>query len=174
MLAILKKRRSIRKYQNKTIESEKINALKEALLRSPSSRGLNPWRFIFIDDKNLLEKCAGAKPHGAAFLARAPLGIIICGNAEESDVWIEDCSIAAIIAQLTAQSLGLGSCWIQIRGRSHSEDLSADAWLKKLLDLPNNLHVECIISIGYPAEEKQGIAESDLPYSKIFHNAYEI
>jgi len=54
MIELLRKRRSIRVYEDRKIEPEKIEILKEALLRSPSSRNINPWEFIFVDDKELL------------------------------------------------------------------------------------------------------------------------
>jgi hypothetical protein len=47
------------------------------------------------------------------------IGIVVCGDRTQSDVWIEDCSIASILAQMASQSLGLGSCWIQVRNRMH-------------------------------------------------------
>ena len=122
MINLLRKRRSIRVYEDRKIELEKIEILKEAILRSPSSRNINPWEFIFVDDKELLIKLSKAKEHGSEFLESAALGIVVCGNEKKSDVWIEDCSIASILVQMVAQSLGLGSCWIQIRNRMHNKE----------------------------------------------------
>ncbi|HWQ20437.1 MAG TPA: nitroreductase family protein [Methanotrichaceae archaeon] len=110
MLELLQKRRSIRAYEDRDIESDIIKKLKEAALRSPSSRGINPWRFIFITDRSKLEELSRAKQSGSSFLKGARLGVVVCAEGSESDVWIEDCSIASIILQLTGQSLGLGSC----------------------------------------------------------------
>lgn len=101
MLNILRKRRSIRKYKGRTIEEGIIEQLKEAALRSPSSRGINPWRFFFITDKAVLEELSRAKEQGSSFLKGASLGVAVCADENESDVWIEDCSIASIILQLT-------------------------------------------------------------------------
>src|SRR5674536_368404 len=67
MLDILRNRRSIRRYKDREIEKEKIELLKEAALRSPSSRGINPWRSIFITDKALLESLSRAKESGSSF-----------------------------------------------------------------------------------------------------------
>jgi nitroreductase len=63
---------------------------------------------------------------------------------------VEDCSIAAIVAHLTAHSLGLGSCWIQIRNRAHSIEKTAEKHVQELLGIPSDLRVESIISIGFP------------------------
>src|SRR3989304_1257735 len=117
MIDLLRKRRSIRVYEDRKIEFEKIEILKEALVRSPSSRSINPWEFIFVDEKELLQKLSQAKEHGSEFLEDAAVGIVVCGDEKRSDVWVEDCSIASILVQMVAQSIGLGSCWIQIRNR---------------------------------------------------------
>jgi nitroreductase len=101
-------------------------------------------------------------------LAEAPLAIVVCGNPLDSDVWIEDCSIAAIIIQLAAHDMGLGSCWIQLRGRMFNEELSSSEYVKRTLELPDNLEIECIISIGYPGETKNKRDKSVLSYNKIF------
>ncbi len=122
MLDILRNRRSIRKFKDKEIEPESIEQLKEAALRSPTSRGNNSWRFVFVTDRAKLEELSRAKESGSGFLKGARLGVVISGVEEESDVWVEDCSIASIILQLTGESLGLGSCWIQIRKRMHDRE----------------------------------------------------
>ena len=166
MLEILRDRRSIRRYKDRQIEEEKIEQLKEAALRAPSSRGINPWRFVFVTDKPMLEKLSSAKESGSSFLKDAALGVVVAAKQEESDVWVEDCSIASIILQLAGCSLDLGSCWIQIRNRRHSSSMSAEDYVKQTLGLPDEFLVECIISFGYPDEVKRPIAAADLEWDK--------
>jgi nitroreductase len=89
------------------------------------------------------------------------------GNTEKSDTCIEDCSIAAITLQYTAESLDLSSCWCQIRLRSHSEDQSAEAYVREKLDIPGHFLVECIIGIGYPGERKSPHSSESLDWDKI-------
>lgn len=172
MIDLLRKRRSIRKFTNDPVDGHLIELLVEALLRAPSSRNINPWEFIVVDDRQLLTELAAAKQHGSTFLRDAPLGIVVCADRTKSDVWVEDCSIAAILVQLTAQSLGLGSCWAQIRNRQHAGDSTAEAFVQQLLGLPEQLAVECIIGIGKPAEKRRGLAASKLQLSKVRHNGY--
>ncbi|MCF6153733.1 MAG: NAD(P)H-dependent dehydrogenase/reductase [Candidatus Brocadia sp.] len=172
MIDLLRKRRSIRDYENRKIEPEKIEILKEALVRSPSSRGISPWEFILIDDKELLKKLSKAKEHGSEFLEDAALGIIVCGDEKRSDVWIEDCSIASILVQIAAQSIGLGSCWVQIRNRMHIKDITSEEYVQKLLNIPEHVKVESIISLGYPARCEQGVPKEMLPFKKIRMNRY--
>ncbi len=173
MINLLRKRRSIRSYKPLPIGEEKVSILKEALLRSPSSRGINPWEFILIDDKQTLIELSRSKQHGSEFLKNASLGIVVLGNENRSDVWIEDCSIASIIVQLAAEDLGLGSCWIQIRKRNHNDEISSEQYIQQLLQIPSHMRVLSIIGIGYPDEEKKPISEQKLQFHKIHHNNYK-
>jgi nitroreductase len=171
-LDLVRKRRSIRKYTDREIEAAKVEQLKEAALRSPSSMGHNPWEFVFVTDRQLLAALSTAKPHGAGFLSGAALGIVVCANPEQSTVWVEDASIATIFIQLTAESLGLGSCWIQIRERMHHENKPAESYIAELLGIPSNLKIESMVGIGYPAEKKEPHPGEKLQYEKIFLNRY--
>jgi nitroreductase len=172
MIELLRNRRSIRKYTDKSIEPEKIELLREAVLRSPSSRNFNPWEFVFVDDRVLLKQLARCKPHGAKFLEHAALGIVVGADGQKSDVWVEDCSIASILVQMTAQSIGLGSCWIQIRKRAYDETMTSEDYIKDLLNLPELMKVESIISIGYTAEKRERVPKEELKYEKIRLNGY--
>ncbi|MCP4258785.1 MAG: NAD(P)H-dependent dehydrogenase/reductase [Planctomycetes bacterium] len=172
MIELLRNRRSIRKYTEKLIEPEKIEILKEVLLRSPSSRGFDPWEFIFVDNRELLKQLALSKPHGASFLSGAALGIVICADEQKSDVWVEDCAIASILVQMVVQSIGLGSCWIQIRNRNFDDQLTSEDYIRKLLNIPSGLKVESIIALGYPAEKKEPVPRESLKYEKVRMNGY--
>jgi nitroreductase len=115
----------------------------------------------------MLEKLSNCKPHGSTFLKGAPLCIVVYADPEKCDVWLEDCSIASIIIQLTAESMGLGSCWIQIRNRQYSEKISAEVYIKELLGIPVNYKVEAIIAIGYADEQKQPHPKESLDFTKV-------
>lgn len=169
---LIANRRSIRQFTADKVEPEKIESLKEAALRAPSSRGVNPWEFVFVADRNLLQKLAGAKPHGASFLKDAQLAIVVCADPEKSDVWVEDASIATIFIQLAATSLGLGSCWIQIRNRMHDEAQSAEAYIAELLNIPSNLKIGSMIAIGHPAESKPHHPKENLQNEKVHLDQY--
>ena len=172
MIEILRNRRTIRNYLKKPVEKEKTELLKEALLRSPSSKNINPWEFIFIDNKTTIEKLRNFKPHGVEPLDTAPLAILVCADETKNDVWIEDCSIASILLQLTAQSLGLGSCWIQIRNRSYSQSVSSEEYIQKLLSIPRKFKILSIITIGYAVEKRSGKPHNELQFEKIRINKF--
>jgi nitroreductase len=171
-LSLAQKRRSIRRYLEKPVETEKIQSLVEAALRAPSSRGFNPWEFLVVTDRSLLEMLSRSKPHGASFLKEAALGIVVCADPEKCDVWIEDASIASIYIHLAAESMGLGSCWIQVRKRMHDREKSAGQYIRELLGIPENFKIESMIAIGYPAEKKSPYPKEDLHYEKVHYNGY--
>jgi nitroreductase len=169
---LLKKRRSIRKFQERAIERGKIDLLMEAALRSPSSRGFNPWEFIVVSEKETIEKLSAAKPHGASFLAKAPLAIVVCADTKKTDVWVEDASIATLILHLAATDLGLGSCWIQLRLRQYNAHQSAGDYVAKVLELNDNIAVEAIMAIGYPKEQKPPHDVASLSFKKIHYERF--
>lgn len=172
LLELLKKRRSIRQFTEQPVEQEKLDLLIEAMLRSPSSRGLNPWEFVVVTDREAIGDLARAKAHGSSFMKNATLAIVVCGDPARGDVWIEDCSIAALIVHLAAADLGLGSCWVQLRRREHDDKMSAEEFVRQRLAIPESLMVEAMIAIGYPKEEKAGHATSTLPYDKVHFEKY--
>lgn len=169
---ILKSRRSIRKFQSREIEQEKINTILKSALLSPSSRSIRPWEFIAVTDKETIGRLAQSKQAGSQFLTGAPLAVAVIADHTLSDVWIEDVSIAATIIQLAAQDLGLGSCWIQIRERAHTEEKTAGDYIKELLGIPEKYSVECLIAIGYPDEEKKPYEEDMLQNQKLHINKF--
>lgn len=171
-LSLVKKRRSIRRYQEKPVAAEKVDLLIETALRSPSSRGFNPWEFIVVTDQTLLGQLSTAKPHGASFLKNAPLGIVVCADPEKCDVWVEDASIASVFIHLAAESIGLGSCWIQIRKRMYNGTKTSQEYVCEVLNIPKHLNVESIIAVGYPAEQKVPHRKEDLLYDKVFFDLY--
>jgi len=104
----------------------------------------------------MIKRLSRCKEHGSTFLKEAPLAVVVCGDEAVSDVWIEDCSIAAIVLHLTAASLGLGGCWIQVRNRKYNAELTSEEYVRKSLGIDVPLRVLAIIAIGLPDEVKAG------------------
>jgi nitroreductase len=172
MIELLRTRRSIRKYTEQPVSADQLAILKEAVLRSPSSKGINPWQFIFIDEKETIKQLKIAKSTGTGPLEGAPLAVVFCADETVNDAWVEDCSIAAIILQLTAHSLGLGSCWIHFHYRMHSETVSSEQYVRELLGIPENFRVLCAVTVGHPARESKGRAFEELQFEKIKVNRF--
>ena len=169
---LLRSRRSIRKFTDRPVEDDKITLLMEAVLRSPSSRGFNPWAFVVVDDPPTLQRLSTAKAHGATFLAGAPLAVAVCADPGKSDVWVEDAAIAAIILHLAATDLGLGSCWIQLRKREYDSGRTASQYAAEVLGLPDGLTVPVIMAIGYPAQSPKPHPPESLQKDKVSFNRF--
>ncbi|GFP75428.1 nitroreductase family protein [Clostridium fungisolvens] len=172
LLEQLKTRRSIRKYEHKEVEKEKIDIILKSALLAPSSMSRKPLQFIAVTDAELLQKLSLCREPGPRYLADAPLAIIVIADNTASDVWVEDASIAATFMQLTAHDLGLGSCWIQVRKRFRTEQETAEQYIKELMEIPEQYSVQCILSIGYPGEEKKPYEEGALKYEKLHFNKF--
>ena len=169
---LLKNRRSIRKYLDMAVEQEKVDDILRAALMSPASKRSNGWEFIVVDDKELLNKMSQCREMGSQLLAGSPMAIVICATPEKSDVWFEDASISSIIIQLAAADLGLGSCWVQVYKRMHTETETAGDYIKGLLNIPQDLEVLNIVSIGYKDEERKPYDYEKLSYDKIHRNTF--
>jgi nitroreductase len=167
LLPLLKKRRSIRRFEDRPVPPEVVADIIEAALRSPSSRSLCPWEFIVVTDRKKLDRLATAKPHGGSFLGQAPLAIAIAADPQRCDVWIEDASIATLMIHLAAADLGLGSCWVQIRSRQHDDHQSASQIVAGELGLPKGMEVLALVAMGYPRETKQGHPRDSLLFQKV-------
>lgn len=170
LLELLQKRRSIRFFEERPVGKEKVDALVEAALRSPSSKSKYPWEFIVVDEPEMLDVLSQSKAHGCSFVKKAPLAIVVCADVQKCDVWVEDCSIAALILHLTAADLGLGSCWVQIRKRETAEGEPASPALAKRLGLPEGREVLAFVAIGYPAKSPAGHDRDSLLWERVSHN----
>lgn len=173
MIDLLKNRRSIRKYKSDKIRNEEIDLILKSALLAPSSMGRKPWEFIVIDDKELLQLISKCRTKGGGpFIKNASHVIVVIGDTSKCDVWIEDCTISAILMQLEAHKLGIGSCWVQVRERMHDANKSAEEYIRDVLNIPQAFSVECIISLGYSDEVKEDYDENKLQFEKIHRNKF--
>ncbi len=160
-------RRSYRKFTSEEVDPEAVKTIIRAALMSPTSKTRRAWHFIVVDDRLDIEKIADAKDAGAQLLKGARLAIVVLGNPQENDCWIEDGSIAAISMQYQAEELGLGSCWVQMRDRGLSDGTSADEVLRGILDIPEEMCVLCVLAVGHKAEERKPQDEEKLKWENV-------
>ncbi len=150
---ILIKRRSIRKYSGEQVEQEVINQLCEATLAAPSSRNSHSTHLLVLRNGETIEKMAAMRDYGSAFIKGAPTVILIMGDRDATDLWQVNCSISATTMLLSATDLGLSACWVHVEGRPHKKDqpegLSAEEYLRTLIDIPENFSVLCAVAVGY-------------------------
>ena len=159
-------RRSVRKYTEKEIDDTCIQQLIEAAVSAPSAGNQQPWHFIIIDDRRILDKIPEFHPH-AKMLKQAQKAILVCGdiNLEKyKGYWMLDCSAATQNILLAARALGLGACWLGVYPREERI-----IKLRELLGIPENVIPFSLISLGYPAEKQEKIRreyKSRIHYNK--------
>ena len=151
-LQAIKTRRSIRKYTSQKIETEKIQEILKAGMQAPSARNLQPWQFVVIDDKEILQKLSIAHPYGK-MINGASHAILICGDKtleKEESYLIQNCCAATQNMLLAVHELGLGAVWLGVQPREKRIDAISD-----LLKLPANVFPVALLSLGYPDEKKE-------------------
>ena len=130
-----------------------------------------PVELIVVEDRETLGALKRCKNYGTNGLDTAPCAVAVIADSRLSDVWVEDAAIAAALMQLEAESLGLGSVWIQLRNRQSSSGSSEDD-VKRVLNIPENYGVLAILAIGYKYEAKAPYDENTLDFSKIHRGRY--
>ena len=164
---LVRLRRSHRRFTEQPVDPEHVKLILRAALMSPTSKGQRAWQFVVIDNPLDIERLADAKDLGSQFMKGAPLAVVVMGDPKQNDCWIEDGAIAAISMQYQAEELGLGSCWVQMRGRGLSDGHSADEVIRGILNLPENISTLCVIAIGHKSEERKPQNEEKLKWENV-------
>jgi nitroreductase len=151
-------RRSIRKYTDKKISDKDLNQLLRAAMAAPSAANQQPWEFIIVTDREILESITKFHPY-SNMLKEAAAAIIVCGNLERETrpgSWVMDCSAATENILIEAKYLGLGSVWLA----AYTREIIVEG-VKNLFNLPEKIIPLSIVSLGYPAEEKSASERFD-------------
>ena len=164
---LVKTRRSHRKFSSEEIAPEAVQLIMREALMSPTSKSQRAWQFVVVDDKTDIEKLADAKNLGSQFMKGAPLAVVVLGDPMQNDCWVEDGSIAAISMQYQAEELGLGSCWVQMRGRGLDDGTPADEVIRGILDIPANYNVLCVVAFGHYIDERKPQNEDNLKWENV-------
>lgn len=172
LLKIMENRRSVRNYTGETIPNEKIDRVLKAGLLSASGRSKKPWEYIVVKNKDTLLKLSKCRVGSAKMLEGADCAIVVIANADLTDVWVEDCSIAMANMHLMADSLGIGSCWIQGRLRESENGESTESYLRDILRFPENYRLEAILSLGMTNNHPDAHNSDELPFEKIHRESF--
>ncbi|MBR3356801.1 MAG: nitroreductase family protein [Solobacterium sp.] len=165
---IMRRRRSVRVYTGEAIPDDVLNEVIRAGLLAPSSRGQKPCEFYVVRNKDILAALAGVKKAGGAMLKDADAAIVVSASEQKADTWTEDCSIALTYMDLAAAEAGLGSCWVQIHLRKDADGADAEANVRKILHLGDDMRIAGILSLGVSAQVLPEHAEAD-PESDSVH-----
>ena len=162
-------RKSVRAYTSQPIEKEKMDLLVKAAMAAPTAVNKQPWAFVVVDDRTVLDKLAAELPY-AKMTAQAPLAIVVCGdlakslNGEFGKYWMLDCSAASENLLLVAEALELGAVWTAI----YPEEQRIEN-VRKVLSLPEHIVPFNLIPIGYPQrneEAKDKFKQENIHYNQ--------
>lgn len=141
-------RRSIRKYTDKVINTDIIEKIIKAGMNAPTGRGLKPWEFIIVRDKEILEQLSFTK-QGSQMIKNSNVTIIVLGH-KLSEYIEQDLAAVTQNMLLQATEFGIGCCWVGIMPNVKQED-----YVRNKLNIPEDIHVFSMIPLGYPEEIKK-------------------
>ena len=151
LIQLIMTRTSIRAFQDKPVSDETVEQLLKAATAAPSAKNSQPWAFVVVRDRALLEKLGASLPN-AKMTATAPVAVAICGvmdktlPGEAREYWIQDAAAATENFLLAVHALGLGAVWTGVHPISERIRILKDA-----LRLPEGVEPFCLIPFGWPA-----------------------
>ncbi len=154
MIDAIARRASCRAYKPDPVSDEAVTELVHAALCAPSANNARPYHVIVVRDAE--KRAAFAKVHQwAGFCAQSPVVLVICGDAEKaSHWWIEDCCAAIENVLIQATAMGLGTCWVGIRGNPEwGPEYDREGDVRRICSTPDAIRVEGLISVGWPATD---------------------
>ncbi|HEY74709.1 MAG TPA: nitroreductase family protein [Thermoflexia bacterium] len=161
---LIKKRRSIRKYTDEPVSDEEIRTMLEAAMAAPSANNSQPWEFVVVRDADLRRQLAQTHPW-SGMCAGAPVVFVVCAHESRSSHWVEDASAATENLLLAAAGLDLGAVWVGIYPNQERE-----AHVRKVLGIPDDVRVLCLVPVGHPAESKPPRTQYDP--QKVHYDGY--
>lgn len=153
---MIARRHSVRKFSGREIEREELDGIVEEARLAPSSKGSGSSGFMIIDEPGVLEEMSRMRDHGSGLLKGAAAAIVVLGNTTKTDLWLDNAAISATYIMLSATARGIGSCWVHVNGRPKVKDDpsqgSAEAFLRDLLGIKDEMKPLCVVALGYEAE----------------------
>ena len=146
LIDVILSRHSVRKFTGALISEEDLNIIVKAGMAAPSAMNIQPWSFIVITDKLILNNLCKALPY-AKMLDTAGAAIVVCGDSKEAN-WVVDCAAATENILLAAHSLGYGAVWTAVY-----KDESRIEPVRKECKIPNDIIPLNVIPIGVPIEK---------------------
>jgi nitroreductase len=163
----IKTRRSVRSYEKKDVPNELIGQIIFAGIQAPSAGNMQPWEFIVVKDEKTKKELSFAALR-QNHVEEAPVVIVVCANPEKSGdrygdrgrnlYCIQDTAAAIENMLLTANSLGLGTCWI---------GAFDEGKIKTILNIPERIKAVAIITLGFPVPYKKPGKKSRIPFENI-------
>ena len=162
VIQAIKSRKSVRSFLDKKVESEKVTDILEMARLAPSFFNRQDWRFVIVQDIRTKEKLVNYAK-SPSFVAESPIVIVGCGKpikqiaSSDQSSFIIDAAIALNHITLAAVEYGLGSCWVSIFDETK---------VKEILDIPNEIKVIGLVSLGYP-KDPEVLEKKRLPLAQL-------
>ena len=156
-LEVIEKRKSVRKYADRPVEREVLDAIVKVAQTAPSSRNSKSSAFMIIEDRDTIDALSLMRDYGASPLKSAQAAIVVMGDTSKTDLWVDNCAISATFIQRAVTAMDLVSCWIHVNDRPRLKDepqgARADDYVAELLGIKDGLRPYCVVAIGYPQPE---------------------
>ena len=156
-LEVIEKRHSVRKYADRPVEKEILDAIVKVAQTAPSSRNTKSSAFMIVEDRDTLDALSQMRDYGSALLTGAQAAIVVMGDESKTDLWVDNCAISATFIQLAVTAMDLVSCWVHINARPckrlEPDGAKAEDYVRNLLGIKEGMRPYCAIAIGYPVEE---------------------
>ncbi len=143
-------RRSIRKYEPTPLTHEEIETLLRAAMAAPSAGNGQPWRFVVVTDRAILDRISGIHPY-VGMVRTAPAGILVLGDTrleKYPGYWVLDCAAAIQNMLLAARAIGLGTVWTGVYPKQDRVE-----GFSRLFSLPEQVIPHSFVVVGHPAQE---------------------
>lgn len=163
----IRTRRSIRRFSDKPVAEELLEKALDAAMMAPSAGNGQPWHFVVVTDRALLDKVPEIHPY-ATMCREAPTGVLVCGDTSVEKYpgnWPVDCAAATQNLLLAVHALGLGAVWTGI----YPGEERCEAF-RKLFGIPTHVVPLAFVPIGYPAETRE--QESRYKPDRVHRNAW--
>lgn len=168
LLETMLSRRSVRAYTDEPVAEDDLEKILDAGMLAPSGKGIRPWHFIVVTDPAHIKALIGCRKGGPKMLETAAAVICVLGDTTKSDTCIEDSSVVLDQMHLMAGTLGLGSCWLQVRLRpSEEEGTSTEEFLRQRLGFPEEMELEAMLVLGHPAQKPAAHTLEELPQGRV-------
>ena len=156
-LEVIEKRYSVRKFADRPVEKEILDAIVKVAQTAPSSRNSKSSAVMIVEDRDTLDALSQMRDYGSALLTGAQAAIVVMGDESKTDLWVDNCAISATFIQLAVTAMDLVSCWVHITGRPCKrlapDGAKAEDYVRNLLGIKEGMRPYCAIAIGYPVEE---------------------
>lgn len=168
VLEAIHSRRSIRKFEEKDVSEQDVKELLEAAMMAPSAINAQPWQFIVVRDREILDKVPSVNQY-AAMAAKSPVSILVCGDLSKEKYpgyWVQDCSAAVQNLLLAAHGKGLGAVWTGIYPME--ERING---FNELFKLPEHVMPLALVVVGHPAQQPKSTSRYN--EERVHRNTWE-